>query len=229
MIRGKYYWWLLPVLACLLTACGDDDYHYPSVKLEFLTAFSGTTGSLQTVLTDDGESYPVVEDASNMKIDLNSSVRIVSNYAPMKAADGTDGVKLYATLNAVAPIPVTADKFDGGVKTDPVELQSIWMGRDYLNLLLGIKMQNGKHLLHFIEDEVTLDETGECLIVRLTLYHDAGQDVPAYTKRAYASVPLWIYAEEGIRKVKVYFTLNAYSGKQKTYEFDYIPKYGLNE
>lgn len=36
-------WWLLPLLVCLLTGCGDDDYHYPSVKLEFLTAFSGLT------------------------------------------------------------------------------------------------------------------------------------------------------------------------------------------
>lgn len=37
-------WWLLPLLACLLTGCGDDDYHYPSVKLEFLTVpFRGLT------------------------------------------------------------------------------------------------------------------------------------------------------------------------------------------
>lgn len=36
-------WWLLPLLACLLAGCGDDDYHYPSVKLEFLTAFRGLT------------------------------------------------------------------------------------------------------------------------------------------------------------------------------------------
>lgn len=223
MIRGKYCWWFLPVLACLLIACGDDDYHYPSVKLEFLTAFSGATGSLQTVLTDEGESYPVVEDASNMQTELNSFVRIVSNYAPAKTADGTDGVKLYATLNAVAPVPVTADKFEGGVKTDPVELQSIWLGRDYLNLLLGIKMQNGKHLLHFVEDKVVLDETGEHLTVHLTLYHDAGGDVSAYTKRAYASVPLWVYAAEGIRKVTVCFTLNTYSGEQKIREFDYFP------
>lgn len=44
-------WWLLPLLACLLTGCGDDDYHYPSVKLEFLTAFSGADGYLQLFLS----------------------------------------------------------------------------------------------------------------------------------------------------------------------------------
>ena len=55
-------WWLLPLLACLLAGCGDDDYHYPSVKLEFLTAFSGADGYLQSVVTDEGETLPVVED-----------------------------------------------------------------------------------------------------------------------------------------------------------------------
>ena len=45
-------WWLLPLLACLLTGCGDDDYHYPSVKREFLTAFWGADGYLQSVVTD---------------------------------------------------------------------------------------------------------------------------------------------------------------------------------
>ena len=49
-------WWLLPLLACLLAGCGDDDYHYPSVKLEFLTAFSGADGYLRSVVTDEGET-----------------------------------------------------------------------------------------------------------------------------------------------------------------------------
>ena len=56
-------WWLLPLLACLLAGCGDDDYHYPSVKLEFLTAFSGADGYLRSVVTDEGETLPVVEGA----------------------------------------------------------------------------------------------------------------------------------------------------------------------
>lgn len=34
--------WFLPVLVFMLVSCsGDDDYHYPSVKLDFLTAQAG--------------------------------------------------------------------------------------------------------------------------------------------------------------------------------------------
>lgn len=224
MIRGKYCWLLFTLLVSLLTSCGDDDYHYPSVKLEFLTAFSGADGSLQSVLTDEGEQYPVLENASKLTIDPNSFVRIVSNYEPVKAADGVAGVKLYAALGTISPFPLPADKFEDGVKTDPVELQSIWMGIDYLNLLLGIKAQDGKHLLHFIEDEVVKDKSTGLVTVRLTLYHDAANDVLAYTKRAYVSVPLWQYAEEGVKKVAVTMDINTYSGETKTFQFEYLPK-----
>lgn len=224
MIRGKYCWLLFTLLVSLLSSCGDDDYHYPSVKLEFLTAFSGADGSLQSVLTDEGEQYPVLENASKLTIDPNSFVRIVSNYEPVKAADGVAGVKLYAALGTISPFPLPADKFEDGVKTDPVELQSIWMGIDYLNLLLGIKAQDGKHLLHFIEDEVVKDKSTGLVTVHLTLYHDAANDVLAYTKRAYVSVPLWQYAEEGVKKVAVTMDINTYSGETKTFQFEYLPK-----
>ena len=87
----KYcYWWILLLQVCLLAGCGDDDYHYPSVKLEFLTAFAGPDGYLQSVVTDEGETLPVVEDKTKTKIEANASVRIISNYASEMTADGTE-------------------------------------------------------------------------------------------------------------------------------------------
>ncbi len=98
--------WFLPVLVFMLVSCGDDDdYHYPSVKLDFLTAQAGADGSLQSVLTDEGETLAIVEDASKTRIDANASARIVSNYGKAEAADGTSGVKLYAVLSAISPVP----------------------------------------------------------------------------------------------------------------------------
>ena len=137
---------------------------------------------------------------------------------------GTNGVKLYAVLSAISPVPQSADKFKDGIKRDPADILSIWMGIDYLNIMLEIKSQNGKHSFHFIEDEVTTDKEAGTRTVRLSLYHDDGGDVQAYTKRAYASVPLRQYAEDGIDKVTIYFSLNTYSGKEVTYEFEYNPQ-----
>lgn len=216
--------WLWPVLMCvLLVSCDDDDdYHYPSVKLEFLTAQAGADGRLASVLTDEGAKYAVLEDASDTRIDAGASIRIVSNYST-EGANGASGVKLYAVLQAISPVPKSAEEFKDGVKHDPANVSSIWMGLDYLNMILDIKAQNGKHTFHFVEDRVSTDESTGHRTVHLSLYHDDGGDVQAYSRRAYASVPLWHYAEVGINKITVHFSLQTYSG-EKAYEFEYNPQ-----
>lgn len=212
------------MFACLLAACGEDEYHYPPVKLEFLTAHAGADGNLHSILTDEGKTYTVVEDATNSNVEANSSVRMVSNYGPMVASDGTSGVKLYAAMRTVSPVPQLAEEFEEGVRTDPADVLSIWMGIDYLNIIVNVKAQGGKHTFHFIEDKVAADaETGH-KDVHLTLYHDAAGDT-GYTQRAYLSVPLRQYAAEGTEKVTVHFSLHTYSGEIKTYDFDYMPLY----
>ena len=66
--------WFLPVLVFMLVSCGDDDdYHYPSVKLDFLTAQAGADGSLQSVLTDEGETRAIVEGGS-CRWDIRSEI-----------------------------------------------------------------------------------------------------------------------------------------------------------
>lgn len=53
--------WLLGMLF-LMTACGDDDdYYYPSVKLEFVTVKAGADGLIQSLLPDKGELLTVRE------------------------------------------------------------------------------------------------------------------------------------------------------------------------
>lgn len=206
------------IVSWLLVSCGGDDYHYPSVKQDFLTAFPGTDGRLESVLTDEGDTFCVVEDMSGLCAD--APVRIVANYETL-AADGgkVAGVKLYGVLQAVSPVPLVADEFKEGVKTEPSEIQSIWLGHDYLNIILKVRQQ-GKHLFHFVEDEVSADEESGRVKVRLTLYHDVSSSVQDYGKRAYLSVPLRQYMTEGVQGVDVSFNVYTYSGSLKTYVLD---------
>ena len=53
-----WFWGLL----LLMSACGEDDYYYPSVKLEFVTVKAGTDGSIQTLIPDNGEALTVSKD-----------------------------------------------------------------------------------------------------------------------------------------------------------------------
>lgn len=218
------YWCgcLLGALCLLLAACGEDNYHYPSVKLEFLTARSGADGMLERVLTDEGEEYAVLADDSRSRTRPDTLVRIVSNYERIRSEEG-EGVRLYAVAAAIAPIPQPADKFPDGVKTDPVDVLSVWMGRNYLNLMLTVKAQQGKHTFHYVEDRVTVDADARRSSVELTLYHDDGGDTQAYSQRAYCSIPLLQYAGEEIDVVDVSLHVYTYSGEVKTYTFEYRP------
>lgn len=218
----------LPAFFMLVLGCscnGDDSYHYPSVKQEFVTAQADADGHLQSILTDEGKELEVVEDASNTSIDANSSIRIVCNYGFMDVAEeALKGVTLYNLLRAVAPLPQPAKDFEGAIKNDPADVLSIWMGLDYLNMILEIKAQNGKHLFHFVEDQILTDSDSGERTVSLSLYHDAGGDVQAYSKRAYLSIPLRQYATGGITKVIVYFSLHTYDDGIKKFQFEYYPK-----
>ncbi|WP_321335258.1 NigD-like C-terminal domain-containing protein [uncultured Bacteroides sp.] len=218
---------VLFLIPLLLSSCGDDDgYVYPSVKLEFLTAEAGADGSLSYLITDSGEQMQVAEDLSLTKVDANSMVRVVANYETLVdtlSTTGMQSVKIYALLQTISPEPLPAANFGDSIKTDPVEVQSMWMGRDYLNMTLLIKTKNGQHRFHFVEDWVSLDAITGRRSVYLSLYHDAGSDSEAFTKRAYLSVPLSKYAgTEGAGSL-ICFSVNTYDEGVKTYCFDYTP------
>lgn len=220
-VTGCLHLCLLLSLLGLGVACADDDYHYPSVSLEFMTARSQSDGYLQTVQTDDGTVYEVMNTVAAPNRAADSTMRIVANYAREPLDDGW-GALLYAAQTVVSPVPCAADAFEGGVKTDPASLLSIWMGLDYLNLVLEVKCADGGHAFHFVEDRVD-DLSPSHRDVSLTLYHDAGGDPPYYTRRVYLSVPLRQYATAGIQLVTVRFSLQNDAGETETYTLDYSP------
>ena len=97
------------MLLCLLASCGGDDYHYPSVQLAYLSAATGSDGSLQQIVTDEGESYPVHSDRSNLRSTPDSLLRIISNYLLTTDDRGIKGAELYAVRQAISPLPKPAE------------------------------------------------------------------------------------------------------------------------
>lgn len=219
--------WLLGLLF-LMTACGDDDYYYPSVQLEFVTVVAGGDGSIQTLIPDKGESLPVLEDRTGSTISPNTSRRVMSNYEVLPG-----GVRIYSLQSLVTPDPKPEDDpvYKDGIKTDPVEMVSIWLGRDYLNMILNLKVSTGKgHVFGIVEDVSELETKG---IVNMLLYHDANSDAEYYNRRAYISVPLekYVNAEAPGRTITIKFKYYTYdengvpveSDKYCDPGFDYVP------
>ena len=75
---------------------------------------------------------------------------------------------LYNTQLVISPVPLPESKFKE-IKTDPVAIQSIWRGGNYLNLILQVKVKDQKHGYHFIENKLE-NKDGEQTLY-LTLYH----------------------------------------------------------
>lgn len=208
--------WLLGLLF-LMTACGDDDYYYPSVQLEFVTVVAGDDGSIQTLIPDKGEPLPVLEDRTGSTISSNTSRRVMSNYEAL-----TGGVRIYSLQSLITPEPKPEDDpvYKDGVKTDPVEMVSIWLGRDYLNMILNLKVSTGKgHVFGIVEDVSELETKG---IVNMLLYHDANSDAEYYNRRAYISVPLekYVNAEAPGRTIKIKFKYYTYDQNGAPVESD---------
>lgn len=212
--------WLWGLLV-LMTACGEDDYYYPSVKLEYVTIEAGEDGRIQTLLPDKGASLPVLEDRTGSSISPNTSRRVMSNYEVVSG-----GVKIYSLQSLITPMPKPEDDpvYENGVKTDPVEVVSIWLGRDYLNMILNLKVSTGKgHTFGIVEDTSELETKS---IVDMLLYHDANSDEEYYNRRAYISVPLAQYIDrENPEQIKIkFYTCKKDGSVDKYYEFDYIPE-----
>ena len=209
---------------CCLSSCEeDDDYVYPSVQLEFLTGRAGVNGSLATLTRDNGQLLEVAEDASATTASPGDTLRLVANYETKEVSqNGVPRVKIYALLQAISPKPEPASAFKNGVFTDPVAIQSVWKGNAYLNAVLLVKMHSAKHLFHFVEEALAIDGEGRT-VVYLKLYHDDGDDLQAFTRRAYVSVPLNGYLLNNTNGVVVYFSVNTYDEGVKTYWYEFAP------
>ena len=227
--RKLHVIWLWGLLF-LMTACGDDDYYYPSVKLEFVTVEAGEDGRIQTLIPDKGEVLTVSEDRTGSTISPNTSRRVMSNY---EVLSGENTATIYSLQSLITPVPKPEDDpiYKDGIKLDPVEMVSIWLGRDYLNMILNLKVNGGKqHVFGIVEDLSEFETNGT---VNMLLYHDANGDEEYYNRRAYLSVPLDKYAdaENPGQKITIKFKYYTYdkdgtaieSGKYCNPGFEYVP------
>ena len=108
---------------------------------------------------------------------------------------GENTATIYSLQSLITPVPKPEDDpvYKDGIKLDPVEMVSIWLGRDYLNMILNLKVSTGKgHTFGIVEDVSELKTNG---IVNMLLYHDANSDEEYYNRRAYISVPLAQYID----------------------------------
>ena len=87
----------------------------------------------------------VSEDRTGSTISPNTSRRVMSNY---EVLSGENTATIYSLQSLITPVPKPEDDpiYKDGIKLDPVEMVSIWLGRDYLNMILNLKVSTGKEM-----------------------------------------------------------------------------------
>jgi hypothetical protein len=189
----------------ILAACGsDDDYVYPDLVTSFAEVHTDNEGVCASLTTDDGLTRTIHAREGLSGLTPDSTYRMVTGYVALSQ----DEVELYTAQKTISPIPKLAKEFNE-FHTDPVELTSIWRSGNYLNLVIKAMVKDQSHALHFIDMGIRQEDFHRCL--DLMLYHDRNQDVEAFSRTVYLSVPLQGYATSLQTGDSIRFTLTTYA------------------
>lgn len=193
--------------ALLLFSCTQDAYEkgegtYSLMRGDLVEAHAGADTRIDRLITDDGDTLaPTSPLAHEWGTTADTTYRAVCYYR-LKAQSRADIV----ACHLIATDTLT-DKslLKGAVKTDPVKVESIWMGRNrrYLNVSLYLKTgvttdQKATRRIGFVRDTVVTN-ADNTKTLRLKLFHDQG-GVPEhyYSSRTLISIPLHAQTADSI-------------------------------
>lgn len=209
----------LLLLSILIVSChNDDDYIYPSVITEFVDAQTNSSSIFSSIRTDKGKSYSMVNAIKGNDITPDSTYRAYCKYE-ITDADSISAT-VYTMKLILSPNPISESLFKNDIITDPVTLQSIWRGGNYINMVLDVLVHGDyNHTYHFIDKGITTDANGH-QILDILLYHNRQNDVEGWTDNVYLSIPLHQYAKTLVFGDFIRISINTYDGL-KSYIIDY--------
>lgn len=201
--------------ALTLAACTIDSYDtgtgkYSLTRADFVEAHSDAEGSVDYIITDSGERLTLLPRVSADWIITADSLYRATIYYNKVSDTEAEPINL-SSVPTLLPTP--AEKFEDGLLTDPVTLESLWVstGGRWLNIGFYLKVgQIGEDArLHTIGliDEGSVTNPDGTVTARLRLYHDQG-DVPEYySSKYYVSIPCAAIAADSAAII-----INTYDG-----------------
>ena len=203
---------LLLLSAVLFACCNDDDHDwYANYQMDFLDILTNADGQGTRAVTDAGDTLTLLSTLKGLAAD--TAYRYVAVFVKENG-----GIRFSSAVEALAPHPFSAGRIT--MKTDSVKMQSIWKVGRYINITLNILAKNKAHIFGF--EQTSFDEENGHKHLRITLYHNRNQDVEAFTRTSYLSLPLWCYSdamEQG--RDSVHIAVNEYGNGPTTYSFAY--------
>ncbi len=174
-IRMKKRFLIIIGLLSLLfvTACEKEPNRMNDYFLEFATVLK-SNGEIKFAL----DNRKILIPKTSTSYDGVDGQRVILDYSPYRA----DTV----IINRVTDIftsTIAKNGFPIRWATDPVKIQSVWVGGDYLNLIIEIEYHSKPHTVGLLRDF-------ESSQVDLYFSHSRNDDPPGYPQKMYASFSL---------------------------------------
>lgn len=186
----------LLLIISLLSACEKETERMDNYLVDFATVVK-ENGDYRFRLDNDRLLIP--ESVRNYTGEEGQ--RVVLNYVPLEG----DHIKINYVSN-IFTAPIQSDDLPENYPNDPVKIQSIWVGGDYLNLILEIEY-------HSIPHKVALFRDHSSTSVDLHLSHSSNNDPRGYPKMMYASFLLSSLREQtGGNPIPFRLFINTYEG-----------------
>ncbi len=170
-MKRKLFITALIIVFLLAVGCEKEDERIDNFLVDFATVLH----SQQIVFFQlDNQRILIPKELKNYS--GNNGQRVILNYTPLRG----DTIK----VNDVANIFTGAIQLPGFFQQpskDPVKIQSVWVGGDYLNMIFETEYHSEQHLIGlFIMDPSSTPK-------ELYFSHSRNNDPPGYPQTFYAS------------------------------------------
>ncbi len=204
---------LLIIPLCL--ACSQDVYEkgngeFSSLQADFVEAHSIVDKKIDYVVTDDNQHLTLQTPYS-----VSWAEKADSFYRAALFFSKNDNLIEPVSISKINVAKLTLKKsLKGGMKTDPLTLESMWVSKNksYLNLSFYLKVGSTDdtkaiHQLAVVVDTL-IKHADKKQTLYVQLYHDQGGVPEYYSQHGYCSLPL-----KGVVADSICFMVNTYKGE----------------
>lgn len=184
------------LLLLLLSGCEKDPTRMDDYLVEFATVVK--ENSSYRFRLDNGRLL-IPEEVKNYSGEEGQ--RVILNYVPLEG----DAIKIKFVTNIFTGT-IQPDRFPEHYLDDPLKIQSVWVGGDYLNLIVETEYHSEPHSVALLRDPSSTS-------VDLYFSHSSNDDPPGYPKIMYASFLLTGLREQtGNSPIPFRLFINTYTG-----------------
>lgn len=203
---------VFPLSTIILLSCTQDFYdkgegEYSLLRADLVEAHVRDDKRVDYVLTDDGDSLRANPPFTVSWLQKGDTTYRALLYYNLKDGE-VDGYNLSQVLT---PSIKRAGVIKGGMKTDPVHMESLWKARTgrYINMRLRVMTgeltdSTARQAFGCVCDTLVKHDNGS-QTMHLRLYHDQGGQPEYYSREVYLSIPVYdAQADTIIMRIRTY-------------------------